>query len=316
MNVQSQPVTKLQELPETPDKAPTSPPTETSIHDLSTDRPLSIVVQHWRQGVGKEWQTRGFVKVTAALRTTGLLQGLPAEDLKTLVCLLTFVSSQGECRPTTTQIAHALAISEPRARRRLDRLAAFEWQDHKLVTVLHAGNGLDVYLPALGTISPPETTLLAEAPKSTASPFQTAAASVIAGEEVSMTTGLSSRKEEIIATSRRKYARPRVEVERAISEQMGWPRPGTSPDRIEARLTPQQVAARNRLIANGMDAAGADSLLERYDVNRIVRQLEWLPHRDARNPAGFLVAAIENDYEAPMLLRTTLSSETKNPTAI
>lgn len=36
-----------------------------------------------------------------------------------------------------------------------------------------------------------------------------------------------------------------------------------------------------------------------FDLDRIERQLNWLPYRQARKRASLIVSAIEEDYEAP-----------------
>ena len=36
-----------------------------------------------------------------------------------------------------------------------------------------------------------------------------------------------------------------------------------------------------------------------FDLERVERQLAWFPYRSARKKASLIVAAIENDYEAP-----------------
>jgi hypothetical protein len=41
------------------------------------------------------------------------------------------------------------------------------------------------------------------------------------------------------------------------------------------------------------------SLLADYPTARIARQLSWLPHRNAKNPAGLLVRAIRGDWSPP-----------------
>jgi hypothetical protein len=49
----------------------------------------------------------------------------------------------------------------------------------------------------------------------------------------------------------------------------------------------------------GLDAEQIQSLLQRFPAERIRRQLDWLPHRQARNPAALLIRAIEQDWSAP-----------------
>ena len=110
-----------------------------------------------------------------------------------------------------------------------------------------------------------------------------------------------TRREEVIEVSRRKYGRPRAEVERMIAEQMGWAKPASNQ---QSGVTSEiSDALKRQLLEVGIDEDRADSLLVDLDRERIRRQLEWLPHRQVRNPIGFLIAAIEHDYEAPYALR-------------
>jgi len=108
-----------------------------------------------------------------------------------------------------------------------------------------------------------------------------------------------------------------------IAEQMGWA-PPTTPTQPAKSSEPtaspatnvvsnQQVShnrqpdvgdeLKRQLFVLGVDQDRVDSLLVRFDRGRIEQQLVWLPYRDARNPAAFLVAAIEHDYEPPLALQ-------------
>lgn len=62
-------------------------------------------------------------------------------------------------------------------------------------------------------------------------------------------------------------------------------------------LTPiQQMAA--ELVALGVDQIMAESLVINH--KQVVRnQLDWLPHRNAKNPAGYIVQAIKNNFDPP-----------------
>jgi len=123
-----------------------------------------------------------------------------------------------------------------------------------------------------------------------------------------------SRRELIIEVSRRKYGRPRAEVERMVAEQLGYAQPlSTAPVFLPSSATAGNAAnsrqlhvgdeLKGRLLEVGIEADRADSLLTHFAREAIKRQLEWLPYRDARNPAAFLIAAIEHDYEPPLALR-------------
>ncbi len=37
--------------------------------------------------------------------------------------------------------------------------------------------------------------------------------------------------------------------------------------------------------------------------------MQWLPYRDAKNPAGYLLSAIERDYAEPLALRIERAAE-------
>jgi hypothetical protein len=49
----------------------------------------------------------------------------------------------------------------------------------------------------------------------------------------------------------------------------------------------------------GLDADQVDRLLESFPRPRIRRQLDWLPARQARNPAALLIRAVEQDWGPP-----------------
>lgn len=89
------------------------------------------------------------------------------------------------------------------------------------------------------------------------------------------------------------------------------PEPERSP-RLEQPMQPEPskpgsqsstMSAENSLVealtAVGLTLAQVARLRERYAPERLRRQLDWLPARQARNPAALLVRAIEGDWEAP-----------------
>lgn len=49
----------------------------------------------------------------------------------------------------------------------------------------------------------------------------------------------------------------------------------------------------------GLHPEQARRLLELFPEARVRRQVEWLPRREARNPAAFLIKAVENDWAEP-----------------
>ena len=70
-------------------------------------------------------------------------------------------------------------------------------------------------------------------------------------------------------------------------------------------VTPDDVPLSDRdelileLVQVGIGLRKAESLVDRYSAKRIRRQLKWLRLRNPRRPAPLLIAAIENNYDAP-----------------
>lgn len=217
-----------------------------------------------------------------------------------MLLLLTFVTPNGLCSPTVHLLAQAMRVPEGKARGRMERLMALRWQGGPLLAHLMSESGLEVFAarPGLAAVHEDRAT----GPSSVPEPPLWAAP-----------------REEVIAHSRATYARPRAEVEREIEEMMGYSRdqhgrpyrtplgtPPTSVSKPEATLTKAQAEAmreqyevRERLLQAGLQIEQAEALLVGYDTVRIRRQLMWLPHRRAKNPAGMLLAAVKDDYEAP-----------------
>ena len=59
------------------------------------------------------------------------------------------------------------------------------------------------------------------------------------------------------------------------------------------------IRAAMALMALGVSRPQTQALIAQYDLERIERQLRFLPHRSARKPSALIVAAIEEDYEPP-----------------
>jgi len=261
--------------------------------DKSGTRPLAIQLEKLDQQRNGDFRPGAFVKLTQALRTTGFLQALPAEDVKNLLFLLTFITPNGDCHATVIQLADTMQVSQAKVRARMQRLEKFQWQGSPVVLFLPSETGLDRYSLAPHIVkieqAPPAISPEAEQPRIRA-----------AGREA------------VIAYSREHYAHPRAEVERMIAEQNGWELP-------EAMADDPVSQAKWQLTNLGVTKDQAEFLVGSYDLERIERQLQWLPYRNAKSRAGFLVAAIEHDYEEPFVLRiqrATESAETGSDGAV
>ena len=80
------------------------PPVESSL-DHHAERPFVIVHEQLERKLNGAFRPNAFVKLLPDLRTSGFLRALPATEFKTLICLLTFLSPNGEILPSLPDIA-------------------------------------------------------------------------------------------------------------------------------------------------------------------------------------------------------------------
>jgi hypothetical protein len=294
------------------------PNPSTNPSSTQPEPPFLIRVEHRNETRNGTFCPVAHVTFHAPLRTSGLLQALSPEAARDLLLLLTFVTPNGLCSPTVSQIARAMRVSEGKARSRFGRLLALRWQGEPLIAHFRTQSGLETFSPLPG-IAPVQEN--AAPPPAYLPPPPIPVAS----------------REAVIAHSRAAYTRPRAEVEREIEERMNYarsdrahghrtrhdpahshpipdsslrqpilpasvpPEPAPlSPEEAEALRERQEVA--ELLLQAGLQVEQAEALLAGYDLVRIRRQLMWLPYRRAKNPAGMLLAAIKDDYEAPPAL--------------
>lgn len=218
-----------------------------------------------------------------ALRTSGLLHTLPGEEVKTLLALLTFLTTNGHVSATLPQLAEALGTSEGKARARLERLITLLWQGEPLVREVPRELGLDAYVPS--------PRLLTQEEQFEREQQEQAHEQQRREEEAKERTGPTVR-DAIYAQNRALYAKPRAEVERGVMRLLGHASE-------EADDTPEG-AVRRRLSRLGVPADIIERLVSAYPVEAIADQLNWLPQRNAKNPVWFVVAAVENRYNPPL----------------
>jgi len=234
------------------------------------------------QGVGGSFRPAARLLLTPALRTSGLWSVLPPDELRDLTLLLTFLSPNGRVQPTLPELAQAMRASHAQARVRMLRLSRRVWRGQSLVTELSRQSGLDAYLPGRHVLGSRQRT---EAPA--------AAQNVL--------TEPRAGRDALIAHSRARYATPRAEVEADIARRMGWGPPSFEDDPPEVAEEKRQLY--DKLSEQGMSKSRGLDILGHFDLAVVRRQTEWMPHRAAKNPARYLAAAIEGDYEAPMAVR-------------
>jgi hypothetical protein len=238
-------------------------------HASAEGRPFAV--EHLRlEETPAEFTPAARLVITAALRTSGLLAVLDDAEARTLLALLSCLSPNGEARAAAFQVAEVLGTYERDARSRLDRLAAAIWRGGPVVLRSEHGTLPPSYAVAPGLLADKHTQ---PEPEVTVLPIPAAG------------------REAVVQASRAAYAVPRAEAEAAVAEQLGIPAFADSD-------SPEGEAWRG-LMAAGVPKEQARELVDEYPAEEILRQLEWLPARNAREPARFIVAAIRERYGQP-----------------
>ena len=236
-----------------------------------------FLIEHRQQdSTGSSFRPSARLILTERVRTSGLWRSLTPEDFANLALVLSFVTPNGWCRPTLTELADAMSVPPAKAKNRLDRLLRATWQEHPLVELLARPDGLDAYLPSRRLVAHEE---------------------VAAPEPVQVASVRTPGREAVVAYSRARYAKTREDVERQIGEMMGWGPPAFAGD--DPAVAEGKRQAFEAMTGFGMPKEQALDLLGRFDLGAVESQISWLPHRNAKNPARFLVAAIEGRYDAP-----------------
>ena len=209
--------------------------------------------------------------VTEALRTSGLLASLPDREVKNLLWLLTYLHPNGRILAPLNLIARDMGLSEREVRKQLLVLATTYWRSHPIVQHLTEDTleRFTLSSPLLG-----EETLEASLNLPIPEPLYTAVS-----------------REEVVATSREKYSRPREEVEKIVMAQLDH-HPEEMADTPEGEV-------RRGLMRLSISREQISQLIEEFGVVACLRQLEWLPLRAAKNPSRYIVAAIQDNYSPP-----------------
>ena len=253
--------------------------------------PLCIVLEKLDLTPDSHFRPSAFIKLTKAFRTSGLLHTLPPEELKSFFTLLSFLTPNGDCSPTLAQLASEMRISQTKTRARMQRLCQFRFEGEPLVVASTRGDGQEIY--ALKSHLIPTVEQSVEAPKP--EPLQ------------------AVPRQRLIEYSRNRYAKTREEVEKQIAELNGWDVPPLIAEQIadaaaetalqDEATPPQQKELRRRMQNAGIAPDQIEYLFSNFDLERIEKQLGWMPFRQARNPSAYLVAAIVHDYEEPIYRR-------------
>jgi hypothetical protein len=223
-----------------------------------------ILLRHY-----KEHRPMHELILTPNFRTSGLLQVNP-EALRVFLALLSFQHASGDIYATSAEVATALGFSEPATHTLLEGLAAPIWNKQPLAYCTHTPDGFVRWHPSKQAVVKKTVGELGE--EDTRTP-------------VPLASGNAVREH-----SRRTYGTPQKDVERMVAEGLGFRIPGLDDD---------AQALFGILRDAGVPSEQAKLLLETCSPLTISQQLDWLPYRDAKSPARFLVAAITHNYDPP-----------------
>ncbi len=247
------------------------PSNSTATHKNSP-KPFVIEIHQDRKTPSGSFIPSASLKLMEEFRASGLLQALPPDDLKSLLYLLTFISPEGNCQVTQPILTSAMKTSSVKVKARMHRLAEFLWQGCPLIVEVPHESGIFTY---------------------SLHPHLVAYEHLMISEPYPTSPLPEERKQQVIAHSRATYARPRAEVERVIAAQMGQ----------DIDETEEQGKLRRRLENTGLTTEQSRELLLAFPADVIAQQLDWLPYRNAKNPAGYLLAAIDGGYQEPKAIR-------------
>ena len=238
-------------------------------------KPFVLEVLELPESLPGRFTPHASIRIGPAFASSGISRDLDGESLSVLLLVFSTVTANGGFVAAPESLAPAMGVSPRTALDRLRRCAAQEWHGAPLLTELKAGSGLSLFHPArtlyeVERVVPPEP-----------------------GPVPLTAEDAARRRAHIVQRNRDAYTRPRAEVEASIYAFYGRDLPPTTPEEAER----QRVV--RRLESRGLTADHARQLTRFYTAAEIDQQIEWLPYRNARNPAAYLVSAIEGGYGPP-----------------
>ena len=254
-----------------------------------------------------------WVRIDRGARTSGLLAFLSSEDLQTLVALLTFADESGRCELSARTLGQAVNLSEKQAQKRLKRLCETVWHGKPLL-VRENGREMGRFLPTGYQIPAVEglkivpNNALAVSKRDGGGPsdhgstegsaVQEADAPPLPVEEADIrkrrsTSGTPGTDIEGIPPTNTHITGSSCVGANNINKEH------TIEDRDRAIDVERRKQILRELLRCGVSGSIASELLDKYPMDRIARQLELLPYRNAKEPAAMLIKAIKEDWTAP-----------------
>jgi len=243
-----------------------------------SDHPFVAEVTHEHEGASRYVPS---CRVSIGPSFRELARQMPVDALRDLVVVMTFATPNGRVSPGAPELGGALGCSGWVARLRLMRLCRGWWRGQPVLRLHRQPSGRETFTPGVLILGLRERMLPPATPPS-----------VAAG------------RERVISASRARYAKPRAEVERDIMVQAGWGDPAEAEAvRSASTADPSDklgLWAVRRLVRVGVDHSLAVKLVGECGAVECISQVRWLPYRNAKDKARYLVAAIQGRYGEPV----------------
>jgi hypothetical protein len=238
-------------------------------------------------------------RIDRDIRTSGLLARLSPQDLQTLICLLTYADRSGRCVLSGRDVARSLDLSEKQGAERLKRLPQLRFRGKPLVAVEDSRRTSSarfarftrkryriLALPGLAI----RRCKRYSGKRDTGSfPYQEARFPLSPPLPPGKTVNFPPLLRKPASGSRAVTARGK-----GVAGNHNKATQQTGEDSERKRRDPLEL-----LRDQGVSELTAMDIVRNYPQERIERQVEMLPYRDARDPAAMLVKAIREDWDAP-----------------
>jgi hypothetical protein len=217
------------------------------------------------------------IGVLPNLAECGLLSALSGVQAKVLLAMLAQTPHSGSPRTTAHLVARKLHIPAPIAGAWLLAFSRMRFKGMPVVHRMRSDNGLVFYVL--------DNSL-----------FEHRDRPDLRGDDSTVTT---PNREAVMAHTRENFARPRPEVEQDVLLQLGH--------HPEEQLDTPEAMIWSEMRYLGFERDDILALIERFGVERVRRQILWLPKRRTRNRARTLVETVIRDDGPPKRLRDVLN---------
>lgn len=252
------------------------------------------------------------VRIDRGIRTSGLLARLSPQDLQTLICLLTYADRSGRCVLSGRDIARALDLSDKQGTERLRRVLQLRLHGKPpVVTEGSRRTGSGRFAKSRFRILPLPGLEIGAWKRTSGrwdgGPFSEEARFPLSpGKAVKFS--LSPRK----PASRNPAAMARgISDNCVVDNNYNKTTQQTGEEGTGGYREDEGRKILELLRSHGVSELTARDMARNYPAERIRRQVEMLPYRDARDPAAMLVKAIREDWDAPSAYTAALWERAK-----